>query len=223
VILVIESSADYPSVAIVNSTNKTVEWHIESNEKQSHSEQLPIQVNEALLIVKERGYEIKALAINLGPGSYTGLRIGVSLVKGLALGLSVPVIGINGVEAMGKWMLSDNHQIQIAISMIDARRDEVYLSIHSRNGLSTPVEPFILTPHAFAFFANHLGFIGNSNEKASRILNIEPAFSVFGPYAWMYNETCCMKFNENDFLDLAYFEPQYLKEFRTTESKKFVL
>ncbi len=222
-ILVVESSADFPSVALVNASSRSVEWKIESSDKQSHSELLPVQVNHALLFAKDNGLKIEALAINLGPGSYTGLRIGVSLVKGLALGLEVPVIGINGIEAMGKWMLSDNPQINIALAMIDARRNEVYLSLCSSNGLHTAAEPFILTPNAFAFFANHFGFIGNSNEKAVRILGINPAFSVFGPYAWMYAEACCAKFEKGEFLDLAYFEPDYLKEFKATEGKKFVL
>ncbi len=277
-ILIIESSADYPSVAISDHQGRIV-WDKICLDRQSHSEKLPLLVHEALHFLEDQKYMVcsnigplTAVAISHGPGSYTGLRIGTSLAKGLCYSKNIPLISVNGFWGMGNWLLREYSQIEAVFSMLDARREEVYIQRVNRetnssekieivcgvgNALNTrdvgnaqnpggvgnsnsdtletnlpQIEARILNEETLKWMNvmdwSKVAFIGNSNEKALRILNqfevIQPAI-VFSeaPNAYMFGEESAYKLRQGIFEDLAYFEPFYLKDFVPGISTKFKL
>ncbi len=249
-ILIIESSADFPSVAISDAHGRIV-WENMSSEKQSHSEKLPVLVQEAIDFLEDRKNmactkigTLEAIAINHGPGSYTGLRIGTSLAKGLCYSKNIPLISVDGFWGMGNWMLKQHDHLQVVFSMLDARRDEVYIqrihrgeSVNNRgfliheNGSEIPrVEAKILNEETLIWMGidqeNEVGFIGNANEKAKRILfgirSLELGFEFSeAPQASMFGEEAAWKWKEQLFESVAYFEPYYLKDFVPGISTKF--
>ncbi len=220
-LLVIESSADYPSVCVVDRSG-TVVFERRNDTEKSHAEKLPLLVEQARVFIEEQNEKIEAVALNEGPGSYTGLRIGTSLAKGLCFGLQVPLISVNGLEAMGVWALKEFPQINKAIAMIDARRDEVYVQRIFREGNNSKIEAEIINDKWEIDPENDL-FIGNANEKAVRILQSAEMTQVLGPYAEQLALVAYTKWQAQEFESVAYFEPFYLKEFQAGISKKFAL
>jgi tRNA threonylcarbamoyladenosine biosynthesis protein TsaB len=220
-LLVIESSADYPSVCVVDRSG-TVVFERRNDTEKSHAEKLPLLVEQARVFIEEQNEKIEAVALNEGPGSYTGLRIGTSLAKGLCFGLQVPLISVNGLEAMGVWALKEFPQINKAIAMIDARRDEVYVQRIFREGNNSKIEAEIINDKWEIDPENDL-FIGNANEKAVRILQSAEMTQVLGPYAEQFALVAYTKWQAQEFESVAYFEPFYLKEFQAGISKKFAL
>ena len=220
-LLVIESSADYPSVCVVDRSG-TVVFERRNDTEKSHAEKLPLLVEQARVFIEEQNEKIEAVALNEGPGSYTGLRIGTSLAKGLCFGLQVPLISVNGLEAMGVWALKEFPQINKAIAMIDARRDEVYVQHIFREGNNSKIEAEIINDKWEIDPENDL-FIGNANEKAVRILQSAEITQVLGPYAEQLALVAYNKWQAQEFESVAYFEPFYLKEFQAGISKKFAL
>ena len=220
-LLVIESSADYPSVCVVDRSG-TVVFERRNDTEKSHAEKLPLLVEQARVFIEEQNEKIEAVALNEGPGSYTGLRIGTSLAKGLCFGLQVPLISVNGLEAMGVWALKEFPQINKAIAMIDARRDEVYVQRIFREGNNSKIEAEIINDKWEIDPENDL-FIGNANEKAVRILQSAEMTQVLGPYAEQLALIAYTKWQAQEFESVAYFEPFYLKEFQAGISKKFAL
>jgi len=220
-LLVIESSADYPSVCVVDRSG-TVVFERRNDTEKSHAEKLPLLVEQARVFIEEQNEKIEAVALNEGPGSYTGLRIGTSLAKGLCFGLQVPLISVNGLEAMGVWALKEFPQINKAIAMIDARRDEVYVQRIFREGNNSKIEAEIINDKWEIDSKNDL-FIGNANEKAVRILQSAEITQVLGPYAEQLALIAYTKWQAQEFESVAYFEPFYLKEFQAGISKKFAL
>jgi tRNA threonylcarbamoyladenosine biosynthesis protein TsaB len=221
VILIIESSADFPSVAICNLQGKVL-FEKQADVFQSHSEQLPVLVKNALDFVLEQSLDLLAIGVNQGPGSYTGLRIGVSLAKGLCYAKNIPLLAIDAFEAMGQYLFSHNRELKIVYAMIDARRDEVFLK-RLELGKIAKVEAKILDNLIEEDNWQEVGFVGNSNEKAVRIIEKEPNVMLFGPFA---NQLCIEAsklFQDKQFQNVAYFEPFYLKDFVPGISKKFAV
>jgi tRNA threonylcarbamoyladenosine biosynthesis protein TsaB len=134
----------------------------------------------------------------------------------------VPLISVNGLEAMGVWALKEFPQINKAIAMIDARRDEVYVQRIFREGNNSKIEAEIINDKWEIDSKNDL-FIGNANEKAVRILQSEEMTQVLGPYAEQLALIAYTKWQAQEFESVAYFEPFYLKEFQAGISKKFAL
>lgn len=222
VILIIESSADFPSVAVCNEMGELCYEEI-VNVPQSHSEKLPVLVQNALNSIENSGSKLSAIAVNSGPGSYTGLRIGVSLAKGICYAKNIPLISVDGLEAMGQIVLQTNPEINAVFAMIDARRDEVFMKKIYRNKPSTNIEATVLTENLFDENWNEVAFVGNSNEKAKRILNVEPLLIFNGPIANQLIGLALAEFSANQFENVAYFEPFYLKDFVPGISKKFAV
>ena len=222
VILIIESSADFPSVAVCNEIGELCFEEI-VNVPQSHSEKLPVLVQNALNWIENSGIALSAIAVNSGPGSYTGLRIGVSLAKGICYARNIPLISVDGLEAMGKFVLENHSDLNVVYSMLDARRDEVFMRKVCRNHESSNIEATILLENLFAENWNETAFVGNSNDKAIRILNVHPSLTVDGPIAKQMVDLACASFREKKFENVAYFEPFYLKDFVPGISKKFAV
>ncbi|MEY3965341.1 MAG: hypothetical protein RL263_510 [Bacteroidota bacterium] len=223
-ILVIESSADYPSVCLTDEQGNLL-WSETVFVKQSHSEQLPLLVEKAFLKLRGERGELSAVAVNEGPGSYTGLRIGVSLAKGICYTLGCKLLSINGLFAMSEWAIDQGYLGEGSVcAMLDARRDEVYIAISDSQGVVIKeVEALVLSEGCLdgLIDLNATVFIGNSGEKAQRLLSAPGAKIIAGPEAHMFAKSAARKFRNGEFEDVAYFEPHYLKEFIAGISQKF--
>jgi tRNA threonylcarbamoyladenosine biosynthesis protein TsaB len=231
-ILLIESSAEYPSVALV--TESGILAHLEIGEVvQSHAELLPMMVQRAVeLSNSEFGIfteGITAVGFHEGPGSYTGLRIGVSLAKGLCYALGVPLISVSGFEALGAEVLRSNKSIESVWVMMDARRDEVYtIKLDRVSGsdsayqVSLQICAMILPDTRVGEPNEKICFVGNANEKVARLVdNLGSIFIDLSPRADHLSDLAVSKFQSNNFEDLAYYEPYYLKDFVAGIGKKF--
>lgn len=221
-ILIIESSANFPSVAIC-SPDAQLHFYAQENVPQSHSEKLPVLVQNALNWLTNNQFELQAVAVNAGPGSYTGLRIGVSLAKGICYAKNVPLISVDGLDAMANFVLASDSDIDVVFSMLDARRDEVFLKKVARIGITTEITAQILSENIFIENWDHVAFVGNSNEKAKTLLNLNQIKFFDGPFANQMCSFAAQKFRNAQFENVAYFEPFYLKDFVPGISKKFAV
>ena len=185
-----------------------------SEQGYSHAEKLHVFIEEILLNAGINSKDLNAIAISSGPGSYTGLRIGVSAAKGLCYALDIPLISVDTLTSLtSQAKVTDG----IVIPMIDARRMEVYSAIfNANNEIIRKVEAEILTESSFDNFAETIYFVGDSNEKAKAVLN-KPNFvfldEIVYPSAKDMSVISYKKFTQNSFEDLAYYEPYYLKDF----------
>ncbi len=166
--------------------------------------------------------EVDAIAVSMGPGSYTGLRIGVSAAKGLCFSLDIPLIAISTLESMA-------HQINIAtdeliIPVLDARRMEVYVAVfnHKYHKIQE-INAEIINDNSFESLArtNRLHLVGSGAAKCKEVLN-NPNFNfdaTIVPSAREMGMLSYKKFLEGQFENVAYFEPYYLKDFMLTSKK----
>jgi len=229
-ILVIETSTEICSVALT--INGVLTDLIESKEGQNHARLVSVFAEEILRRHHVKTKELVAVAVSKGPGSYTGLRIGVSTAKGICYARHIPLIAIGTLEAMthhviqhrkGYHLPEDNSTL--FCPMIDARRMEVYSMIYDSNGsIIKPIEAIIVNE---SFLAQELKdhpivFFGNGSEKCKQeikspnalfITNVEASAKYMCDLAWQ-------NYNKKQFEDVAYFEPFYLKDFIATVSKK---
>ena len=180
----------------------------------SHAEKLHVFIEE---IIKEAGIsmtDLAAIAVSQGPGSYTGLRIGVSTAKGLCYALGIPLIAVDTLASLAKKADVENG---LVVPMIDARRMEVYSAIfNSKNEMIREVQAEVLTEDSFSNFSETIYFVGDSNEKAKTVLtksNFVFLDQFIFPSAKQMSALSFQKFQQNNFEDVAYFEPYYLKDF----------
>ncbi len=180
------------------------------------------------------GHEIRpdAVAVSLGPGSYTGLRIGLSEAKGLAYALDIPLIGVGTLELMATRVMFSTLDIDpesIFVPMIDARRMEVYTAAYDF-GLCRLMEPqpYILDEGSYAGLLDTgrpVLFFGNGSEKARRLLDSAPN-AVFVPdvvpLAVDMVALAELRHSRREFLDLAYSVPEYLKDFQATKPRRLI-
>ncbi len=187
----------------------------EYDQNYGHSEKLHQFVNWALEGAEISMKELDAVCVSKGPGSYTGLRIGVSAAKGFCYGLDIPLIALNSLEILAQTQI--NSGFDLTIPMIDARRMEVYTAIFDTNGKKiSDIEAKILDENSFQEYADKkIVFIGDGVEKSKTIFNLPNAEFSEGihPSAKQMIYLAEMKFQQKEFEDVAYFEPFYLKEF----------
>ena len=184
----------------------------------SHAEKLHVFIEE---IIKESGItvkDLKAIAISKGPGSYTGLRIGVSTAKGLCYALEIPLIAIDTLQVLAQKVTQKNGLI---VPMIDARRMEVYSAVFDSNQKKIlEVQAEVLTENSYADSTETLYFVGDCQEKCQSVLtkdNFVFLPEIVFPSANEMISISFEKFNNNEFEDVAYFEPFYLKDFMLTK------
>ena len=188
----------------------------------SHAEKLHELIGKT---ISEAGIEwsaLNAIAVSQGPGSYTGLRIGVSAAKGLCFALDIPLIAVNTLASFAhSFSISAGYKIPL----LDARRMEVYSAVfNSKNESLRPVKAEIITPDSFHEFleGQKVYFFGDGAEKCKEIIDHKNA--VFSAHKFpSANEMAFLsfdKYKKNDIQDVAYFEPFYLKDFIVTKSKK---
>lgn len=219
-ILNIETATKNCSVALAKD-GKTIVYKEIAEEGYSHAERLHVFIEE---IIKEAGItlnDLSAIAVSQGPGSYTGLRIGVSAAKGLCYALEIPLIAVDTLQALASQVNISNGLI---IPMIDARRMEVYSAIFAPNlERKREVLAEIITENSFENFQETLYFIGDCAEKCKSVLTKENYIfldKIVYPSAKEMSAISFEKFKINDTVDVAYFEPYYLKDFMITTSKK---
>jgi len=224
-ILCIETSTTVCSVCITADDKVLAQKEI--NNGFSHAENLHVFIEEVLKETDLSIQQINAIAISKGPGSYTGLRIGVSAAKGLCYALQIPLISIDTLQSMAfevNSKLETQHlkdKEHLYCPMLDARRMEVYCAIYDEN-LNTvlPVNALVLDEKSVEVFNYNkpVYFFGDGMPKAKEILGrIKKAFCIENvfPSAGSMAKLAFSKYTQNKFEDVAYFEPFYLKEFFT--------
>ncbi|PZD78746.1 tRNA (adenosine(37)-N6)-threonylcarbamoyltransferase complex dimerization subunit type 1 TsaB [Mesonia sp. K7] len=214
VILCIETTTTNCSVAIAENA-KLLVFQEEDKANFSHAEKLHLFIDDVLKKAHKSLTEIDAVAVSKGPGSYTGLRIGVSAAKGLCYALEKPLISIDTLEALTSQVQGDAY----IIPNLDARRMEIYTAIYFRqNGsLKAIKETYakVIDENSFKDLDNKkLIFIGNSNQKINETIKVgNVEFIEQNPSARFMVDLAFTKFQQQQFEDVAYFEPFYLKDF----------
>lgn len=228
-ILHIETSTPICSAAISNS-NGTIAYREYFVDK-SHAAILTTLISEVLKEAKTEISKLKAVSISKGPGSYTGLRIGVSTAKGICYAAKKPLISCDTMQTiarMAKDKLSDDNANILYIPMIDARRMEVYTAIFNQQLEEIePVSAKIIDSNSFNNLPENskLIFCGNGAEKCKDIIQHPDAVFIENifPSARFMGYQSALKLQNNDFENIAYFEPFYLKDFIATIPKNKVL
>lgn len=219
-ILSIETATKVCSIAL-GENGKTIDFTDILEDDYSHSEKLNISI-QALL--KKHGFtfdSLDAVAISSGPGSYTGLRIGTSSAKGFCYGKDIPLIAINTLEALCQLTTIESG---VKIPVIDARRMEVFGAVFSHENQNiTPDFNLVIDENSFSEIKEDKYLLGNGSAKLKEVLSanktvhfIDNIHCSARGMVWLAEE----KFTKNEFADLAYFEPNYGKEFYTVPSKK---
>lgn len=224
-ILILESSAPHCSVAISDVSGNELAM-LRSEEQNAHAEKLPLMVQEVLKDAGMTTRDLRAVGVSGGPGSYTGLRIGTSLAKGICYALNLPLISLNGLLGLFEASVQRD-TADYYVCHLDARRDEVYSEIYDANGrIFQKLSVVILTPDTYVGLnGRQIALCGNATEKILKLCNIQPVPQVFTaePEARFLCKEASKKFNNNKFEDLAYFEPLYFKDFIPGITKKFSL
>ena len=212
-ILNIETATKNCSVSIA-ANGKTLVCKEISELGYSHAEKLHLFIQDVIQEATISFSQLSAIAVSQGPGSYTGLRIGVCAAKGLSYALQIPLIAVDTLLALA-YQVSENDGL--IVPMIDARRMEVYSAIFDSNKQKIrEVHAEIISEESFAVISDKIYFIGDSNEKVQSVLtksNFVFLDAIQYPSAKEMSSISYQKYLEKDFVDVAYFEPYYLKDF----------
>ncbi|MDO7137851.1 tRNA (adenosine(37)-N6)-threonylcarbamoyltransferase complex dimerization subunit type 1 TsaB [Algibacter lectus] len=219
-ILNIETATTNCSVSIAKD-GQTIVLKEDNDKSYSHAERLHVYIDSALKEAGITGADLSAIAISKGPGSYTGLRIGVSTAKGLCFALDKPLIAVPTLAALAKQAPMDHG---VVVAMLDARRMEVYSAIYDSNyNEIRATEAQILDENAFAEILQNgkVYFIGNGVEKTKTLITNPNAIFIENklPSANEMSALAYKKYQNNNFEDVAYFEPYYLKDFVALKPK----
>jgi len=219
-ILNIETATKNCSISIAKD-GETIVCNEIAEEGYSHAERLHVFIEESIAAAGISFKDLVAIAVSQGPGSYTGLRIGVSAAKGLCFALGIPLIAVDTLQSLAAQATIENGLI---IPMLDARRMEVYSAVFSsdlesqRNILAE-----VITEDSFQEYNETLYFVGDCADKCKEVLSKSNFVFLEGikyPSANQMSALSYQKYLKEDFVDVAYFEPYYLKDFMITTSKK---
>ena len=224
----IETSTDVCSVAISDSGQ--VIFNKEDHSGPNHAVKLGVYVDEALDFLDSHGLPLEAVAVSCGPGSYTGLRIGVSMAKGICYGRGVKLIAVPTLELMAVPVLLGEHpedEDALIVPMLDARRMEVYAEVLDRAlKVVRPIQADIVDADTYKEYLDqhHVYFFGNGAAKCMETINHPYAHLVEGiePLAKNMAPLAEKRFAEGKFEDVAYFVPFYLKDFVAKMPKKLI-
>ncbi len=231
--LLLESSTEVCSVAL-SSDEKLID-NIENLNGLNHSELLTVYIEELLKRNKIQISDIDAFVVSKGPGSYTGLRIGISAVKGLSYAAGKPIVGISTLDAMADYLSKYPEEFQLKTDdktlicpMIDARRMEVYTALYNKSGEQIEsISAKIIENSSFEkqLKENKIIYIGNGAQKCKDQITSKNALfnEPFKASARFMIPLAYKKFKNNDFEDVAYFEPYYLKDFVATIPKNKII
>ena len=190
----------------------------------AHAERIMGLIDEVMSESRLSKNNLSAIAVSSGPGSYTGLRIGVSTAKGLAFGLNIPLIGVNTLKALSLSAIEQMTEKGVSIPLIDARRTEVYCQVFSEeNEPLSDIHSEVLSENSFENYLRKgpVYFCGDGVAKTKTIILHPMAVYLSSQIsANQIGKLAYLKFENEDFEDLAYFVPNYLKEFKVLHSKK---
>ncbi|MFD1314178.1 tRNA (adenosine(37)-N6)-threonylcarbamoyltransferase complex dimerization subunit type 1 TsaB [Namhaeicola litoreus] len=223
IILNIETATKNCSVSLAKDGQMMA--FLEQNEEQySHAEKLHLLIEEVLLKAGLKFQDLDAIGVSKGPGSYTGLRIGVSAAKGLCFALDKPLIAIPTLDVLAQ--SAEFAGLEMIVPLLDARRMEVYSAVFNKSFIQIrETKAEIITEESFAeeLSKGKVVFLGDGAKKVKEILTHENAYFLANSYPSA--QTMCMlseeKYKKKDFEDLAYFEPYYLKDFIAGKPKIF--
>lgn len=229
VIVNIDTTTSVCSVALT--AEGQILCHAENFDGRNHATLLSDFIKKCLDFAAERELRLDAVAVSIGPGSYTGLRIGLSEAKGLAFALDVPLIGVNTLELMATrvmFSVDDIDPESIFVPMIDARRMEVFTAAYdfALQPLMRP-QPLILDENSYAELlatGRPVLFFGDGSGKAADVISAPNAVFVpdVTPLAVDMVALVERAFSRRDFIDLAYSTPLYLKDFQATKPKSLL-
>ena len=215
-ILCIETSTNCCSAAItINGEAQALRANLTGA---NHASELPVFVEELMSEARAKHWNIDAIALSQGPGSYTGLRIGASLAKGLCYGLNIPLIPVDTLQILCAAAVTEHiPQNALLCPMLDARRMEVYTSLYTRECARTmDIEAKIIDEHAFQTELKEqpIYFFGNGAGKCQELIQSHNAYFMEGilPQA-QYMGALAEHLPQLDIKQVAYYEPFYLKEF----------
>jgi tRNA threonylcarbamoyladenosine biosynthesis protein TsaB len=231
-ILCLETATNICSVALCNSAG--VISLREGSESKSHASMLTVYIAEILKETGIKARDLEAIAVSKGPGSYTGLRIGVSVAKGITYAASIPLIGIETTLSMFRGIYESIKETPEAYintlfcPMLDARRMEVYYAIYDINGKPIKnISAEIIDKDSFTSIpeSKQIIFFGNGAEKCREVIKRANALFAddFRMSASYMHLPAYQSFNNHYFEDIAYFEPLYLKDFITSKPRKNIL
>lgn len=212
-ILNLETATKNCSVALAKD-GKTIACKEIAAQNFSHAEKLHVFIEEILSENNIQFSDLNAIAVSQGPGSYTGLRIGVSSAKGLCYALNIPLIAVDTLQLLAKQITIENG---IILPMIDARRMEVFSAFYDKNHIQIrTTQAEIIDESSYQEISEIIHLVGDGIEKFKNTLTDEKFIfhsdAVF-PSAKEMSELSFNKFKISEFVDVAYFEPFYLKDF----------
>lgn len=219
-LLNIETATKNCSVSLAKD-GKTVALKELNDGGYSHAEKLHEFIKTVLVDTNISISDLDAIAVSKGPGSYTGLRIGVSAAKGLCFALNVPLISVNTMQSLAQSVTFKNSYV---IPLLDARRMEVYSAVYKNNNSIRNVQAEIIDETSFNEYLdkNTVYFLGDGAQKCKALITHKNAIFIDGKFP-SANEMSILsyeKYKKNDIEDVAYFEPFYLKDFVVTKPKK---
>ncbi len=225
VILNIETSTSVCSAALT--AEGMVLTHRENSDGRNHAALLSDFIKHCLDFAREKEMDLEAVAVSMGPGSYTGLRIGLSEAKGIAYALGIPLIGINTLELLATEAMFEYADLQgdeLFAPMIDARRMEVYTAVYDM--ALQPVlgqQPLILDAGSYSDFlaGNRVIFCGDGSVKARDVITSPNAIFLpdIVPLASGMTALAERAYLRRDFIDVAYSTPNYIKDFQATRPR----
>lgn len=228
-ILLLETSTKNCSVALVDS-GLVVAAKSARGDGFIHGEQLHTFIQETLGKAGISSKDLSAVAVGKGPGSFTGLRIGVSAAKGIAFAMNIPLISFNTLASFPAEDIDQEATHKLCV--IDARRDEVYAALFTKEGSSWaptgPVHAMIVTPESWEEALPGGAVVAVYGDCAGKVKQLK---RVDSKHTWLYTEDSFpfaekaanevqTKYSAGEFEDVAYFEPFYLKDFQAEKSKK---
>lgn len=224
-ILSIETSTALCSAALA--LDGKVICYKESTTPRSHASLTSVFADEVLRESGKKVADLDAICVSMGPGSYTGLRVGVSTAKGLCFGARKPLLAVGTLDTIVAQAVSEGllpEGAKYVVPMVDARRMEVYTAVFTSDGRQlTETEPKIIDEDSFSkeLAEGPVLFVGDGAEKCAAMIHSGNAvFAGIMPKASAMAELAEAEFAAGRFRDVAYFEPFYLKDFVATVSKK---
>lgn len=219
-ILNIETATKNCSVSIAKD-GQTIVCSELADEGYSHAEKLHVFIEEVIAKAGISVHELKAVAVSQGPGSYTGLRIGVSAAKGLCYALNIPLIAVDTMQTLASQAGIADGKI---VPMLDARRMEVYSAVFNSDlTLERAIKAEIIDENSFQEYTDKLYFVGDCADKCKPVLtkdNFVFLENIKYPSAQAMSKISFDKYQKSDTVDVAYFEPYYLKDFIITAPSK---
>ncbi len=226
-ILNLETSTKSCSVALGRG-DQILAFREESSDQYIHSEKLHVFIEETLKEAKVTFKNLKAIAVGMGPGSYTGLRIGISAAKGFCYALEIPLISVDGLQVLVDDFIAKTKvkRGEVVIPMLDARRMEVYCAVHDYKGeRKQDIEAKVIEANSFIKLkAPKIHLIGDGAEKCKGVLTDERFVfhDLKYPSAMALNQIAQQHYANRRFRDVAYFEPFYLKDFVAGKPKRLL-